>query len=145
MNDRGVRMRSVKAKPPGGEDYLDPPGIDFSKLGFKAPSKCVPDLVALRHNNFVNHHVVAILDVVNANLRIFSHFRSIDNTSIRSHVGDRLAELVVHRFARFSFQDQRLARSEVGDGAETFGRRGCGFSCSSRSRGRGGGCLPVSD
>ena len=127
-------MRSVKAKTPGGEQYLDPPGVEFSKLGFKAPSKCVPDLVALRHDNFVNHHVVALFDVVNANLRIFSDFRSIDNTSIRSRVGDRLAELITHGLARFSFQDHRLARSKVGDGTETFGRRGRGFGCSTRSR-----------
>src|SRR6266550_557667 len=85
---------------------------------------------------------------LNATLRIFSDFRRLNYPSVRGLVCDRFAELVVRRFASLGLQHYCLARSEVGDGAETFGRGGRGFSCSIASRrhggGRRGGCLSVS-
>ena len=129
-------------------EYLDSPGVNFSKLGRYAPSKCVPDfLVAVCDNDLINQHVVPTFEVVNANFRIFSDCRRLNYPSVRGLVSDRLAELVVRRFARLGLQHYCLARSEVGHGAEIFGRGGRGFSCSSASRRhRGGrrGCLPVS-
>src|SRR6476619_7107419 len=105
-------------------------------------------LVAVCDNDLINQHVVPTFEVVNANLRIFSDLRRLNYPSVRGLVSDRLAELVVRRFAGLGLQHYCLARSEVGDGAETFGRGGGrGFSCSIASRrhsGRRGGCLSVS-
>src|SRR6476646_3951824 len=121
-------------------EYLDSPGVNFSKLGRYAPSKCVPDfLVAVCDNDLINQHVVPTFEVVNANLRIFSDLRRLNYPSVRGLVGDRFTELVVRRFAGLGLQHYCLARGEVGHGAETFGRGGRGFSCSSTSRCHGGG------
>ena len=62
-----------------------------------------------RQDNFINYHVVALFEVVNANLRIFSDFRGFDNLSVRIHVFDGLAERVAHGFGCFGFQGQGIA------------------------------------
>ena len=52
-------------------------------LGLRFAKQNANCLVAvLRYNHLINQHVVAVLDVVNANLRIFSDFRSFDHFSI---------------------------------------------------------------
>ena len=73
-----------------------------------------------RQDNLINYHVVALFEVVNANLRIFSDFPRLNYPSVRGLVSDRLAELVVRRFAALGLQHYCLARSEVGHGAETL-------------------------
>ena len=90
-------------KTPGDEHYLDPPGAELLAWSKNQPSKLAILVAVPRHDDLVNYHVVAVLDVVNANLRIFSDFRSFDNLSIGSHVCDSLAELVVHGLGCFSF------------------------------------------
>ena len=102
----------------------------------------------MRLDDFINDHVVALFEEVHAYLRIFFDFRSVDDFSMCVHVCDRLAELVVQRFSCFRFQGQGIARSELRDGAKTFGCRGRGFSRSIgslRNGGRGRGCLRVSN
>src|SRR6476619_6325858 len=103
-------------------------------------------LVAVCDNDLINQHVVPTFEVVNANLRIFSDLRRLNYPSVRGLISDRLAELVVGRFAGLGLQHYCLARSEVGDGAETFGRGGNGFSSSAPRCHRSGrrGCLSVS-
>ena len=39
-------------------------------------------LIAIAHDHFINQHVVALFDVVNTNLRIFSDFRGFDHSPI---------------------------------------------------------------
>jgi hypothetical protein len=55
------------------------PGI--GNLVKKLPSKCAT-LIAIAHDHFINQRVVAFVDVVNANLRIFSDFRGFDHSPI---------------------------------------------------------------
>lgn len=97
-----------------------------------------------RQDNPIDDHVVAVFEVVNANLRVFHDCRSLDRPSIWSRVCNVLAELVVHRFGRFSFQDHGRARSELRDRAHVLG--GCCFSRSvgsRRHRSGGRGCLRI--
>src|SRR6476469_9658765 len=136
-------------KTPGGENISTHQALIFLSLNVMRQASVFPDfLVAVCNNDLINQHVVPTFEVVNANLRIFSNCRRLNYPSVRALVSDRLAELVVRRFAGLGLQHYCLARSEVGDGAETFGRGGRGFSCSIASRrhggGRGGGCLSVS-
>src|SRR4029450_5785339 len=92
----GFQNEIKENKTPGDEHYLDPPGAELLSWSKNYPSKLAILVAVPRHDDLVNYHVVAVLDVVNANLRIFSDFRSFDNLSICSHVCDGLAELVVH-------------------------------------------------
>ena len=107
-------------KTPGGENISIHQALIFLSLDLNSPRQCA-SLVAFRYDNFVDQHIVATLGVMNTNLRIFFYFRGIDDTSIRSHIGDRFAKLVACGFACFRSQDNGLARSEVGNGTEAFG------------------------
>ena len=134
-------------KTPGGENISTDQAFNFLSLDVRRQARCVPDfLVAVCDNDLINQHVVPTFEVVNANLRIFSDFGRLNYPSVRGLVSDRLAELVVSRFAGLGLQHYCLARSEVGHGAETFGRGGRGFSSSVSRCHRGGrrGCLSVS-
>jgi hypothetical protein len=77
----GFQIEIKESKTPGAEHCLDPPGAEL-QLGTKLPSKLAILVAVPRHNDLVNYHVIAVFDVVNANLRIFSDFRSFDNPSI---------------------------------------------------------------
>ena len=90
-----------ESKTPGSEHCLDPPGAELAWFE-NQPSKLAILVAGFRHDDFINEHVVALFDVVNANLRIFPDFRSFDHSSICSHVGDRLIEPVAQRLACFS-------------------------------------------
>jgi hypothetical protein len=125
-------------KTPGGERYLDPPGAEICEPGHECPSK-LTILVAVLDDDLIDEHVVAIFDVVNVNLRIFSDFRSFDHSSICGRVSNGLAELITNRLGRFSFQEKLLSRSEFRDDAIAFGCGSGGFSHSIGPRRNGGG------
>ena len=81
LSASAFRLKLEKAKTPGDEHCLDPPGAELAWFE-NQPSKraiLVPDF---GHDDFINDHVVAVFNVVNANLRIFSDFRSFDHFSI---------------------------------------------------------------
>jgi len=79
----GFEIERKENKTPGGEQYLGPPGAEIVGLIPRSATQNVKGLVAVpRYDNLINYHVVAIFEVVNANLRIFSDFRSFDNLPI---------------------------------------------------------------
>src|SRR5438105_15907688 len=106
-------------KTPGGVNISTHQALIFLSLDVIRQASVFPDfLVAVCDDDLIDQHVVPTFEVVNANLRIVSDFRRLNYPSVRGLVSDRLAELVVCRFAALGLQHYRLARSEVGHGAK---------------------------
>jgi hypothetical protein len=78
---RGFQIEIKESKTPGDEHCLNPPGAELAWFE-NQPGKFTILVAVLRYNHFIDQHVVAVFDVVNANLRIFSDFRSFDHFSI---------------------------------------------------------------
>jgi hypothetical protein len=61
--------------------HLDPPGAELAWFE-NQPSKLAILVAVWHYNHLINQHLVAIFNVVNANLRVFSDCRSFDHFSI---------------------------------------------------------------
>jgi hypothetical protein len=115
--------------------------IELPDTGAKRPGV---SLVAIGDDNLVDKHVVTLLDIVDADLRVLFDSRSINHLPVGCHVGNGFAEPIMNRLTRSRAEDERGARAELRNRAEVLGYRCGGFrTCASRrSCGRTGGlCL----